>query len=146
MKFKKLIFRWILYKYLRYKIHRKNWIDAQRKTQLNQVQLYAINIFKKAVFDSESLLLVDRLAETSYIHIPARKLFIKLEVKELTITNSKYNYFIQIPEYEYKQLINIFDKKLTKIRRNWELSMLEKTTDSLSKLLSSLTPTFENER
>lgn len=138
MQFKQVILRWFYYRIIRYKIKHIQWINKQRRIKLSEHQIFAIDIFKKAITDSDSILLVDRLTDTSYIHIPNKKLFLKLEFKELTITNSKYNYYIPIPEYEYKMLIHLFDKKLNRVRTQWENSIIEKTSLSLNKLLKEL--------
>ena len=134
----KKINRWFYYRYLRYLIYHKNWLINQSKSKLNTKQLLGIEIFKNAIYDKDAILLVDRRMEISYIHIPTRKLFLKLERKELTISNTVYDRFVPLPENEYSMLVNEFDKKLTRVRHKWETAILEKSTANLQKLLTDL--------
>lgn len=130
--------RWFYYRYLRANVKRKWWLDKQSKLKLTENQLYGIEIFQNAICHKDAILLVDRQMEISYIHIPLLKVFMKLERKELTISNTVYDRFIQIPENEYVKLINKYDRKLSRVRHKWETTITEKSTDNLKKLLTAI--------
>ena len=127
----------IWYKYLRYKVNYNNWKLANRFDNLNARQQKGILAFKSALYNKKAKLFVNRTGDVSYIYVPQEKLFIKLSDKYMIIANGRY-FDIALPEYEYKYLVFLYDKKLNRHRNQWEESILNNTLTSLDKLINKL--------
>ena len=128
---------WFRYRYLRYKIKKINAIKNKRFSELTERQQRGIIAFKAALYNRKAKLFVNRTKNFSYIYIPSEKLFIRLGRGSMVIANGQY-FDISLQDYEYDYLVKLYDKKLDRIRQQWDDSILSKTTNNLDKLIKKL--------
>ena len=105
--------------------------------ELTEIQALAVNIANTAIDNKDANLLI--APDTGIRYIQYRDIFIRLEVGSMiTIINGKYTYEIFLPHEAFNSISSHFNLKLQAIRDTWELSIKEKTTRSLTSILSDI--------
>ena len=132
--FKRLFKRLGLKIYLRFKsISRTNMssVDA------NEIKSSAI--CRKLIAHPDSTFLIAPLSQKRYIKNDSLGVFIVLSNNRINITNHVYNYDVNLTQTISDKLNNIFDKKVERLRLEFETEIKSQIKHSLTTILGKLT-------
>lgn len=118
------------------KLVAKTQMKFEHQESVTDTQTLAINVVKKAMGHAKATLLMAPISGTRYISFG--DIFIRLEYKHLTIINGVYSYNIQISESDSIALMDRFNHRLERLRKQWEFDITSKTNRSLSTILEEL--------
>lgn len=106
--------------------------DPYDRTEVQQV---ALSVARKAIFNKNSTLMVAPISGTRYIQF--KDIFIKIDSRMLMIINGTYTYHVNLSDRDTEWILNKFNGRLELTRKQWENSITNKTTKSLSSILNS---------
>lgn len=108
--------------------------DSYERTE---IQRMAISVARKAILNPKSNLMIAPISGTRYIQY--EDIFIKIDLRLIMIINGSYTYHVTISDSDTEWILVKFNNRLETIRKQWENSITNKTTKSLSNILDNLT-------
>ena len=127
---------------IKFKI-KKKWKsinDSPNTFPITKVHQVAASIFRIALKDSNSELILMPVANKRIIKLEKKGLYIKLEKYSLSITNHKYNYITEIPYELYEKLTKMFDTKMDNDYEQEEQQMISQLEVGIENVLKSIIP------
>ena len=127
---------------IKFKI-KKKWKsinDSPNTFPITKVHQVAASIFRIALKDLNSELILMPVANKRIIKLEKKGLYIKLEKYSLSITNHKYNYITEIPYELYEKLTKMFDTKMDNDYEQEEQQMINQLEVGIENVLKSIIP------
>jgi len=127
---------------IKFKI-KKKWKsinDSPNTFPITKVHQVAASIFRIALKDPNSELILMPVANKRIIKLEKKGLYIKLEKYSLSITNHKYNYITEIPYELYEKLTKMFDTKMDNAHEQEEQQMINQLEVGIENVLKSIIP------
>jgi formate dehydrogenase maturation protein FdhE len=127
---------------IKFKI-KKKWKsinDSPNTFPITKVHQVAASIFRIALKDLNSELILMPVANKRIIKLEKKGLYIKLEKYSLSITNHKYNYITEIPYELYEKLTKMFDTKMDNAHEQEEQQMINQLEVGIENVLKSIIP------
>jgi len=127
---------------IKFKIKKKwkNINDSPNTFPITKVHQVAASIFRIALKDPNSELILMPVANKRIIKLEKKGLYIKLEKYSLSITNHKYNYITEIPYELYEKLTKMFDTKMDNAHEQEEQQMINQLEVGIENVLKSIIP------
>jgi hypothetical protein len=127
---------------IKFKI-KKKWKtinDSPNTFPVTKVHQTAASIFRIALKDVNSELILMPVANKRIIKLEKKGLYIKLEKYSISITNHKYNYITEIPYELYEKLVKMFDTKMDNDYEQEEQQMISQLEVGIENVLKSIIP------
>jgi hypothetical protein len=127
---------------IKFKI-KKKWKtinDSPNTFPVTKVHQTAASIFRIALKDPNSELILMPVANKRIIKLEKKGLYIKLEKYSLSVTNHKYNYITEIPYELYEKLTKMFDTKMDTDYEAEEQQMINQLEVGIENVLKSIIP------
>ena len=127
---------------IKFKI-KKKWKtinDSPNTFPVTKVHQTAASIFRIALKDVNSELILMPVANKRIIKLERKGLYIKLEKYSISITNHKYNYITEIPYELYEKLAKMFDTKMDNDYEQEEQQMISQLEVGIENVLKSIIP------
>ena len=127
---------------IKFKI-KKKWKtinDSPNTFPVTKVHQTAASIFRIALKDVNSELILMPVANKRIIKLERKGLYIKLEKYSISITNHKYNYITEIPYELYEKLVKMFDTKMDNDYEQEEQQMISQLEVGIENVLKSIIP------
>ena len=127
---------------IKFKI-KKKWKtinDSPNTFPVTKVHQTAASIFRIALKDPNSELILMPVANKRIIKLEKKGLYIKLEKYSLSVTNHKYNYITEIPYELYEKLTKMFDTKMDTDYEQEEQQMISQLEVGIENVLKSIIP------
>jgi hypothetical protein len=127
---------------IKFKI-KKKWKainDSPNTFPVTKVHQTAASIFRIALKDVNSELILMPVANKRIIKLEKKGLYIKLEKYSISITNHKYNYITEIPYELYEKLVKMFDTKMDTDYEQEEQQMISQLEVGIENVLKSIIP------
>jgi hypothetical protein len=127
---------------IKFKI-KKKWKtinDSPNTFPITKVHQVAASIFRIALKDPNSELILMPVANKRIIKLEKKGLYIKLEKYSLSVTNHKYNYITEIPYELYEKLTKMFDTKIDNDYEQEEQQMINQLEVGIENVLKSIIP------
>jgi hypothetical protein len=127
---------------IKFKI-KKKWKtinDSPNTFPVTKVHQTAASIFRIALKDVNSELILMPVANKRIIKLEKKGLYIKLEKYSISITNHKYNYITEIPYELYEKLTKMFDTKMDNDYEQEEQQMINQLEVGIENVLKSIIP------
>ena len=127
---------------IKFKI-KKKWKtinDSPNTFPVTKVHQTAASIFRIALKDVNSELILMPVANKRIIKLEKKGLYIKLEKYSISITNHKYNYITEIPYELYEKLVKMFDTKMDNDYEQEEQQMISQLEVGSENVLKSIIP------
>ena len=127
---------------IKFKI-KKKWKtinDSPNTFPVTKVHQTAASIFRIALKDVNSELILMPVANKRIIKLEKKGLYIKLEKYSISITNHKYNYITEIPYELYEKLVKMFDTKMDTDYEQEEQQMISQLEIGIENVLKSIIP------
>jgi hypothetical protein len=112
--------------------------DSPSTIKITKMHNIAFTIFRIALKNSKSELILMPIASKRIIKIDKQGLYIKLEKFSISITNHKYNYMIEIPYDLYEKLVKMFDSKIDNNYYQEENQMLSQLEVGIENVLKTI--------
>jgi hypothetical protein len=114
--------------------------DSPNTFPVTKVHQTAASIFRIALKDVNSELILMPVANKRIIKLEKKGLYIKLEKYSISITNHKYNYITEIPYELYEKLVKMFDTKMDNDYEQEEQQMISQLEVGIENVLKSIIP------
>ena len=114
--------------------------DSPNTFPVTKVHQTAASIFRIALKDVNSELILMPVANKRIIKLEKKGLYIKLEKYSISITNHKYNYITEIPYELYEKLTKMFDTKMDNDYEQEEQQMISQLEVGIENVLKSIIP------
>jgi len=127
---------------IKFKI-KKKWKsinDSPNTFPITKVHQVAASIFRIALKDPNSELILMPVANKRIIKLEKKGLYIKLEKYSLSVTNHRYNYITEIPYELYEKLTKMFDTKMDNDYEQEEQQMISQLEVGIENVLKSIIP------
>jgi len=111
-------------------------INPKKEIKLNDIQSETVNLVKKIMIKPDSILLLAPISNICYIEW--NQIFIRFNDNAITLTNSKFSYYISLPESTIIELNQLFYRLIDKRKRDMEINYDLKTLNSLKELSNSI--------
>lgn len=120
---------------------RKRWerFNSTPDLPLTQIHTSSASIFRVALSDADSKLMLMPISNKRIIKLEKMGLFIKIEKYSISITNKDYNYITELPITLYEKLSEMFDNKLDNFYNNEEIQINNHVEKGIANILKSLT-------
>lgn len=130
---KKLVKRYskrIYVKWLRW--NRKQKTAEQKR--LSESEKICMSICRGLITNPNSKFLLAPVSGKRYIKNPELELFVILNDKNISITNHIYHYDVNVEDFNWFRLINMYDAKVETIRQEYENEIMSQIENSLTKI------------
>jgi hypothetical protein len=111
-------------------------INPKKEIKLNDIQSETVNLVKKIMIKPDSILLLAPISNICYIEW--NQIFIRFNDNAITLTNSKFSYYVSLPESTIIELNQLFYRLIDKRKRDMEINYDLKTLNSLKELSNSI--------
>lgn len=111
-------------------------INPKKEIKLNDIQSETVNLVKKIMIKPDSILLLAPISNICYIEW--NQIFIRFNDNAITLTNSKFSYYVSLPEPTIIELNQLFYRLIDKRKRDMETNYDLKTLNSLKELSNSI--------
>ena len=132
--FKRLFKRLGLRIYLKFKS-----ISRTDMSSVDANEIKSSAICRKLISHPDSTFLIAPLSQKRYIKNDSLGVFIVLSNNRINITNHVYNYDVNLSQTISDKLNNIFDKKVERLRLEFETEIKSQIKHSLTTILGKLT-------
>lgn len=112
-----------------------NLINPKKEIKLNEIQSETVTLVKKIMTKPDSILLLAPISNICYIEW--NQVFIRFNDNAVTLTNSKFSYYVSLPEATIIELNQLFYRLIDKRKREMETNYDLKTLNSLKELSKS---------
>lgn len=110
-------------------------INPKKEVKLNEIQSETVSLVKKIMTKPDSILLLAPISNICYIEW--NQVFIRFNDNAVTLTNSKFSYYVSLPETTIIELNQLFYRLIDKRKREMETNYDLKTLNSLKELSKS---------
>lgn len=110
-------------------------INPKKEVKLNEIQSETVSLVKKIMTKPDSILLLAPISNICYIEW--NQVFIRFNDNAVTLTNSKFSYYVSLPEATIIELNQLFYRLIDKRKREMETNYDLKTLNSLKELSKS---------
>jgi hypothetical protein len=119
----------------------KKWWDRINdipSPQPNKTHNTVVSIFRIALKSPKSKLILMPIADKRIIKLEKQGLYIKLERFNISITNHKYNYMVEIHYSLYQKLVKMFDTRIDNNYSQEEKQMVNQLEVGIESVLKTL--------